>query len=746
MPAERVRRDRRYAKEHPCPICGGWDAEQRGQGRRCHGYLSADGRYARCSREEHATILPFESASGCYVHRLDGDCRCGLHHNPSTEASPPTGSGAKRRIVATYGYQDTSGALLYETVRYSPKDFRQRRPKTASARPEHGEDWEWSLGDVQRVPYRLPDLLAADAANWVYVVEGEKDVDNLRALGLVATCNVGGAGKWRDEYGQHFVNRRVIILPDNDDAGAQHAEQVAVTLHGVAAEVRIVLLPGLPHKGDVSDWLAAGGTTEELATLVETTDSWQNAGTRERGNAGSPNEPPAFPTHALPGAAGALVREGAAALDVDPAFIALPLLVFAGGVIGKRLCLEVKPGHREWPILYGAVVGGPGTGKSPGASLARAPLDRLQKEAWVAYKEAIAAYHQEKARWEGLRKEERAGQEPPQEPVLDHYYSTDATIEALGKMLTTSPGLTLSCDEFVAWVKACDRYRGGKGGDRQKWLSGWSKDAWKIDRKGGTPLFIPDPVVGVTGGIQPDVLPELAHESGARDGFIDRILWAFPPEHYPEETDETVSMATMEGVYHLIAALRPEGATSTDDESLAVCLSADARSLWKSWRSDNTRLLREATGMVQSITAKLPSQVARLALILHCLTYPTAPEFRTLDAATMGAAIDLGEYFRAHACLVLPRFGQPVAATQGSLVAKVAAILDAAGGAWVMRSAIRDALHRNCDARELTVALECLKEKGRAEQRHKREVAVGRPPEEWRSCVAQTHEEGEWAA
>lgn len=746
MAAERVRRARRYTREHLCPICGGWDAAPRGQGRRCHGYLSDDGRYGRCSREEHAARLPLEESSNYYVHRLDGECLCGLRHHPGSVPSALANQDEQRRIVATYDYRDASGVLLYQTVRYSPKDFRQRRPRRTNARTDHGEDWDWSLGNVQRIPYGLPELLAADATSWVHVVEGEKDADRLRALGLVATCNVGGAGKWRDEYGRYFIGRRVVILLDNDEAGRRHAEQVARALNDVAIEVRIVSLPGLPDKGDVSDWLAAGGTTEILAALVAATGTWENAGTRERANAQSSDEPPAFPTHTLPGAAGELVREGAAALDVDPAFVAVPLLVFAGGIIGKRLCLELKRGYRQWPILYGAVVGGPGSGKSPGAALARAPLDRLQKEAWVTFTEELASYRVEKSRWEGLRKEERAGQGPPQEPTLDHYFSTDATIEALGKMLTTCAGVTLFSDELVSWVKACDRYRGGKGGDRQKWLSGWSKDAWKIDRKGGPPLFIPDPVVGVVGGIQPDVLPELAHEAGARDGFIDRILWSYPPDHFPDDTDDTVSDATLEGVYSLFAALRPHDDTNADNESRVVRLSEDARTLWKSWHKDNTRLLRESAGMAQGIMAKLPNQVARLALVLHCLTYLTAPEYHAVDSATMGAAIELSEYFRAHAGRVLPHFGLPIAAMRGSLVAKVAAILDAAGGAWLMRSVIRDALHRNCDAHELTEALKRLEEMGRTERRLNRDVAVGRPPEEWRSCVAQAHEEGEWVA
>lgn len=167
-----------------------------------------------------------------------------------------------RRIVATYDYQDAAGKLVYQAVRYEPKDFRQRRPDGKGG-------WLWNMDGVTRVPYRLPELLAASPDEWVFIVEGEKDVDNLRKIGCIATTNVGGAGKWLPEYNQYFVGRRVGILPDNDHAGLDHAAKVQATLNGVAADVRIVALPGLGNKEDVSDWISRGGTHDELLKLAE---------------------------------------------------------------------------------------------------------------------------------------------------------------------------------------------------------------------------------------------------------------------------------------------------------------------------------------------------------------------------------------------------------------------------------------------------------------------------------------------
>lgn len=188
-------------------------------------------------------------------------------------------------VVATYDYVDESGDLLYQVVRMAPKDFRQRRRfdgawawGITAGWYTQGRDGDWSkqkgtpsaadrqLPDVRRVLYHLPQILAAPADTIVFIVEGEKDVDNLAKIGIVATTNLGGAGKgkWRKEYTMTLRGRRVVCLPDNDDAGHGHMRMVAS-----CGGAGIVELPGLSEKGDVSDWIAAGGTAEELLALVE---------------------------------------------------------------------------------------------------------------------------------------------------------------------------------------------------------------------------------------------------------------------------------------------------------------------------------------------------------------------------------------------------------------------------------------------------------------------------------------------
>lgn len=170
----------------------------------------------------------------------------------------------RSRIVATYNYRDAAGALKYQVVRLAPKDFRQRRPNGSP------DTWQWDMHGVKPLPYRLPEFLS-DPDVTIWIPEGEKDCDALGELGLVATCNHGGAKKWRPEISHYLAGRNVVVLPDDDEPGRAHACDVAGKLAGIAASIRILELPGLPPKGDVSDWLATGGTVDELERLAAAT-------------------------------------------------------------------------------------------------------------------------------------------------------------------------------------------------------------------------------------------------------------------------------------------------------------------------------------------------------------------------------------------------------------------------------------------------------------------------------------------
>jgi hypothetical protein len=174
----------------------------------------------------------------------------------------------KARVVASYDYCDAEGKLLYQVERRDDKSFIQRRPDAAGG-------WIYNRKGVELVPYRLPEIAAAPKDKPILIAEGEKDVDNLRKLGLLATCNAGGAGKWTKGLSTWLKGRYVVLLPDNDIAGLDHAHSVAKSLMGVARSIRLLKLPGLAPKGDASDWIAAGGTADGLWELIAPLKEWR---------------------------------------------------------------------------------------------------------------------------------------------------------------------------------------------------------------------------------------------------------------------------------------------------------------------------------------------------------------------------------------------------------------------------------------------------------------------------------------
>ncbi len=209
-----------------------------------------------------------------------------------TKQTAQSQSNPKYNLEKVYDYKDESGVLLFQAVRKrladqakfpdAPrKDFKQRTPDGKG-------DWIWSLKGVRRVLYRLPELLGADPAETVWIVEGEKDVDRLRGLGLIATCNPMGAGKWLDEYSDCLIGRNCVVIEDNDDPGRAHAEEVCQSLFGKAQKIRKLSFPDLPEHSDVSDWLDAGGDESQLRQMADALPGWAPSANTNNGHAPNP--------------------------------------------------------------------------------------------------------------------------------------------------------------------------------------------------------------------------------------------------------------------------------------------------------------------------------------------------------------------------------------------------------------------------------------------------------------------------
>jgi len=196
-----------------------------------------------------------------FIARRDGKTigavmnELGGNGNGSSNGHPPS---EHSKIVVTYDYTDESGRLLYQVCRMDPKDFRQRHPNGKGG-------WEWNMKGIRRVLYGLPKILKSKSET-VWVAEGEKDCLNLQKLGLVATTNVGGAGKWMDAYSQTLAGKEVVLCPDNDAPGMKHMDQVLESVAPFAKVVRKVTVPK-PHK-DISDYLSTFKDPESMFSAV----------------------------------------------------------------------------------------------------------------------------------------------------------------------------------------------------------------------------------------------------------------------------------------------------------------------------------------------------------------------------------------------------------------------------------------------------------------------------------------------
>ena len=164
--------------------------------------------------------------------------------------------------ISIWTYLDETSSPLYQTLKYPPKRFRARHldPDHPDADPD---GWVWSLTGIRRVLYRLPEVIAGiKAGRTIYVVEGEKDVDNLvESWGVVATCNPGGAQKWREEYSDILHGATVIQIIDRNTPGRKHGEQVRTSLQGKVGAYYAFQ----PKVGtDISDHIEAGYGSNDL--------------------------------------------------------------------------------------------------------------------------------------------------------------------------------------------------------------------------------------------------------------------------------------------------------------------------------------------------------------------------------------------------------------------------------------------------------------------------------------------------
>jgi hypothetical protein len=597
--------------------------------------------------------------------------------NVSTRGVPPLTKGCK--LVETYIYRNADGTLNRLVARYEGMIEGERKKNFLQFRPDGQGGWLAGVNGVAEVPYRLPELLAAPLDRCVYVVEGERKVETLVGWGLVATCNHGGANGWKGELARFFDDRDVVVLPDADKPGADHADKVIRSLNGHARLVNIVHLPGLGPKGDIVDWVAAGNTLADLLRVVNEQTNMRDetqkavstpvstpfakpvknpeATPPEAPKQISPFVPP--PTHCLPEPIRGIVIAAARAIGCDESYIMLPLLAALASAIGSTRVLSLRPTWFAPAILWVLTVGESGSMKSPAFKLATQFHRDRQRSAEKRYEHAFAKHKADVEKWEAEHADGELGEggddhdsRRPVAPTFERVLVVDATLESLAPIFLENPrGLFRAVDEAEALFNSFTRYAKNGGSDQGAYLSMYNGDGFTVDRRTGTPryLSVSHAPLSIAATVQPGTLARTMGVAQRQSGFLARWLMAAPPTRRKKWTEATVDEELVERVRSVFDALFAfDPALDRDGEPYParVRLSPDAKDEFRRFFERHAERLEAATGDSAAALSKLEEIPGRLALVLHCVQVASgeASDQWECDLDTMRDAIELSEW------------------------------------------------------------------------------------------------------
>lgn len=562
-----------------------------------------------------------------------------------------------------YDYTDADGNLLYQVLRKPGKKFTQRRPKGNGG-------WVWNMKEVSRVLYQLPYLKDYPREDWVFVVEGEKDANNLRKHNLFATCNSGGAGKWDTVADLSPLHgRRVAILPDNDQAGRDHALQVAASLHGKVAELKIVDLSGLPEKGDISDWLAtfdeddSSGPYHGIRKLAKQAPDWSPQLQIE---ASWPDPQPLpeellpvekFDPELLPSRIRPWIEDIADRMQCPIEFPAVSAMICLSQIIGRQMTIRPKR-LDTWqvvPNLWGMLIGRPSLMKSPPLQEVVKPLHRLEakrrKEFHKAKEEYVNACEiydlEKKARGDILKKAIRKGDEEnaqqsrdsigtmedPSRPLRKRYIVNDVTVEKLQVIMSeNNRGLLWLRDELAGLFKMISRK--SAEGTREFLLESWDGNGqFQSDRMSRRNNNIEGACLSIIGTIQPGplraFLVDAIYQTLNDNGFVQRFQLAIWPDdnsswkivdRTPDYDARDLAYGLFEELDEMVPFVYKAEIDERDPKALPFLRFDDeAQKAFFDWWKPHERWLR-SSGLhpaMESHLAKFRSLVTSLALILH---------------------------------------------------------------------------------------------------------------------------------
>lgn len=598
---------------------------------------------------------------------------------------------SRKEPSAIYDYTDEHGQLLFQTLRYFPKDFKQRRP-------DGNGGWIWNLQDVKRVLYRLPEIKDAE---FVYFVEGERDVETLRSHGEKATCSPLGAGKWRSEFAEEFRGKVVPIIPDNDEPGRKHAEQVAQSLLGIAKEVLFLALPNLPEKGDVTDFFNDGGTMDDLRDLIARAEPWNPS--RMDFAVTEDDVPqiddeiniPTLSEDALYGLPGDIVRALEPHTESDNSALLIQFLAGFGCLIGKTAYFRVEA-DSHYTKLFAVLVGASSKGRK-GTSLKQITnlLTRVDESFLECMQDGLSS-------GEGLIHHVRDSQS--KQTAIKEKGKITGYQEEIVDQGATEKRVFITEPEFARVLRAMQR--------EGNTLSSIIRQAWDSDRlrvMTKNPLKASETHISIVGHITRDELQRNLDETETANGFANRFLWAFVrrSKYLPEGGNLEASQLN-----DLVLRIREAVEFSRGLHELKK--DEQAR---KKWYEIYPSLSDGHTGLLGSVTSRAEAQVMRLSCLYSLLDLS-----ETIKLQHLNSALAVWRYCENSAKHI---FGNQ---SGNRLADTLFAALDGAGDEGLTRTDIRDLFKRNASSNQIDHAIRFLVELGRIEVT-KEKGTGGRPRE-----------------
>ena len=418
-------------------------------------------------------------------------------------------------MVDQYLYQDESGCTYVRVSRLEDelgnKTFYQERL----------EGGMWSKGGARKPlqPFRFSEW---EHEASIIIVEGEKCVISLRKMGFSATTFIGGSHGWKENYSNYFQNKKVILLPDQDEPGLKFMSSIASCLSQVVTSYKIVLLPDLQEKEDIYDWIRKGGNVKNFKEICEKTPEnnlvcLQKKPTQDESirSWGKPKDLPSLhapvqdiTSEIIPEALRAWVTDIAERMQVPLICVTVLALTVVGSLMGRKVRVYPKKEDDWYEVanLWSMIIMPSGRLKSPIINAVLKPLQELAEQAEAKYstfsKESklkcgiseakIQAAKKEIQKIAGSRSQNRDEKlENAQKDLMElqedsdgqvtsakRYKIHDATVEKIGDLLKTNTnGLLLVRDELSGWLASLERT--GHEGDREFFLESWNTK--KID-------------------------------------------------------------------------------------------------------------------------------------------------------------------------------------------------------------------------------------------------------------------------